>query len=149
MLSKSCEHGIKAVIYIARQSLEGKRVKIGDVAANTGTPEAFTAKILGALTKHNLLSSVKGPYGGFEIDTERMQAIRLSDIINAIDGDSLYNGCVLGLSECSLEHPCPMHDSFLSIRAQLKQTLESTSIYELATALQSGKTVLTRKPRLD
>ena len=54
MFSKSCEYGIKAIIYIATQSLEDVRVKIGDVAENTGTPEAFTAKILGSLTKHNI-----------------------------------------------------------------------------------------------
>ena len=35
MFSKACEHGIKAIIYIATQSMDGKRVKIGDVVENS------------------------------------------------------------------------------------------------------------------
>ncbi len=142
MFSKACEYGIKAIIYIATQSIAHKRVKIGDVAENSGSPEAFTAKILGLLTKHNIVNSLKGPYGGFEIDLLRMKEIKISEIVFAIDGDSIYNGCALGLSECNNDKPCPMHDKFLKIRTELKHMLETTTIYDLATELSSGKSVL-------
>lgn len=144
MFSKACEHGIKSIIYIATQSLEGKRVKIGDIVENAGSPEAFTAKVLGALTKHHIVASHKGPYGGFEIDIHRMKEIRLSDIVYAIDGDALYNGCALGLKECSHTAPCPMHDKFVQIRSDMKNMLESTSIYDLAIGLKAGQTTLIR-----
>ena len=75
MFSKACEYGIKAVVYIAIQSKEDRRVKIGDIAENTGTPEAFTAKVLGTLTKQNLVESIKGPYGGFEM-TKAQRPVR-------------------------------------------------------------------------
>jgi Rrf2 family protein len=144
MFSKACEYGIKAIIYIATQSLEGKRVKMGDIVENSGSPEAFTAKILGALTKYNLVQSLKGPYGGFEIDVERMKQIKLSEIVYAIDGDAIYNGCALGLSECNEHEPCPMHKKFVRVRNELKKMLETTSIYNLAIELKSGKTILMR-----
>ena len=144
MFSKACEHGIRAIIYIATQSLEGKRVKIGDVATHAGSPEAFTGKVLGALTKHNIVNSHTGPYGGFNIDLNRMEQIKVSDIVFAIDGDSIYNGCALGLNECSNDYPCPMHDKFIQVRTDLKTTLETTTVYQLATNLKSGKTILTR-----
>lgn len=144
MFSKACEYGIKAIIYIATQSLSGIRVKIGDIAENVGSPEAFTAKILGALVKHDIVESLTGPYGGFQIDGNRMKAIKVSQIVYAIDGDSIYNGCGLGLSECSHLQPCPMHEKFVRVRAQLKVMLETTTIHDLATDLQRGKTVLTR-----
>ena len=51
MFSKACEYGIKAIIYIATQSLEGKRVKIVDVVENSGSPAAFTGKVLGSLRR--------------------------------------------------------------------------------------------------
>lgn len=144
MFSKSCTHGIKAILYIATQSLEGHRVKIGDVAENTGSPEAFTAKILGALAKHHIVTSVKGPYGGFEIDRNRMQEVKLSEIVFAIDGDSVYNGCALGLEECNALEPCPMHDKFVHVRSELKKMLKTTTVFELATQLKSGKSILLR-----
>lgn len=144
MFSKSCTHGIKAILYIAMQSMEGNRVKIGDVAENTGSPEAFTAKILGALAKHNIVTSVKGPYGGFEIEINRIKEIKISEIVFAIDGDSVYNGCALGLDECNALEPCPMHDKFVLVRNELKKMLKTTTVFELATQLKSGKSILLR-----
>lgn len=145
MFSKACEHGIKAVIYIATQSLQQRRVKIGDVAANAGSPEAFTAKVLGILTKHHIVNSYTGPHGGFDITPKQMQQIKMSDIVSAIDGDHIYNGCGLGLSECSDSKPCPMHEKFKKVRGDIKNMLIKTSVHDLALGLQSGKTVLIRK----
>jgi Rrf2 family transcriptional regulator, iron-sulfur cluster assembly transcription factor len=144
MFSKACEHGIKAIIYIATQSIEGRRVKIGDIVEHSGSPEAFTAKVLGALTKHNIVNSHTGPYGGFDIDIKRMKEIKMSEIVEAIDGDSIFNGCGLGLSECNDIKPCPMHEKFIKVRSEIKKMLVSTSIYDLALGLKSGKTVLMR-----
>lgn len=144
MFSKACEYGIKAVIYIATQSMQGRRVKIGDIVEHVGSPEAFTAKILGQLTRENLIKSHTGPYGGFEIDKDRMKSIKVSQIVFAIDGDEVYNGCGLGLSECSNLQPCPMHDKFVKVRSELKKMLVTTSVYDLAMGIKSGKTILMR-----
>ncbi|PZX50681.1 BadM/Rrf2 family transcriptional regulator [Algoriphagus ratkowskyi] len=144
MFSKSCEYGIKAMIYIASQSMLDRRVKIGEVVEHIDSPVAFTAKIVGALVKENVVQSVTGPYGGFYIDKHRMSQIMMIDIVTAIDGDSIFNGCGLGLKECDNEQPCPMHYKFVKIRADLKRMLNSTSILELAQGLESGKSILMR-----
>ncbi len=142
MFSKACEYGIKAIVYIATQSLEGKRVKIGDIVGSSGSPEAFTGKVLGALTKHHIVNSHTGPYGGFDIDVQRLKEIKISDIVFAIDGDTIYNGCALGFSECGSDQPCPMHDKFVKVRGELKKMLETTSVYDLAMGLKTGKSTL-------
>ena len=147
MFSKACEHGIKAIIYIATQSIEGRRVKIGDVVEHSGSPEAFTAKVLGSLTKHNIVNSHTGPYGGFDIDVKKMKEIKVIEIVEAIDGDSIFNGCGLGLSECSTVQPCPMHDKFVKVRNEIKKMLTNTTIHDLALGLKSGKTVLLKKKK--
>lgn len=144
MFSKACEYGIKAMIYIATQSMRDTRIKIGDISENIGSPEAFTAKILGALVKQRIVRSQTGPNGGFYIDKHKMKEVTVSEIVAAIDGDSIYNGCGLGLSECSNSEPCPMHHKFVKIRAQLKAMLETTTVYDLAVGLKSGKTILMR-----
>ncbi|GAL66078.1 RrF2 family transcriptional regulator [Jejuia pallidilutea] len=138
MFSKACEYGIKASIFIAINSFEGKRVSPKEIAKEIDSPQAFTAKILQALVKHNIVNSVKGAYGGFEIDKDKTAAIKLHHIVNAIDGDSIYNGCGLGLHECNEAHPCPVHDKFKSIRDELKFMLENTSLQELALNIKSG-----------
>lgn len=145
VFSKSCEYGLKAVIYIATQSLDQKRmIKVGEIAKNSGLPEAFTAKLLRILTKYGIIQSQTGPNGGFYLDLETMNHVKLSQIVQAIDGDSVYKGCGLGLNQCDEKNPCPLHEHFVSIRTQLSNMLENTSIHDLALKVRSGETVLIR-----
>lgn len=142
MFSKACEYGIRAVIQIAVQSQEGKRVSLKSISKEINSPEAFTAKILQLLAKNDIISSVKGPNGGFEIDRKKMNEIKLSQIVSAIDGDAIYKGCGLGLKNCSELHPCPVHNKFKKIRNDLRNMLENTSVYELSCGLKKGITFL-------
>lgn len=145
MFSKSCKYGLKAMVYIATNSFDGKNImKIKDVAESNNLPVAFTAKLMGLLSKHNLIQSQTGPNGGFYLDHEKMHEIKLSQIVEAIDGDFVYKGCGLGLEYCDAENPCPLHDDFKHIRDGLKEMLENTSIYDLALKVKLGQSVLVR-----
>ncbi|TRX38915.1 Rrf2 family transcriptional regulator [Flavobacterium sp. ZT3R18] len=142
MFSKTCEYGIRATIFIASQSYQNNRVGLKDIAQKIDSPEAFTAKILQILSKNNIINSIKGVGGGFEIPKETMSEIKLSHIVTALDGDSVFTGCGLGLSQCSEEHPCPVHEKFKSIRNELAFMLENTNLEELALGIKTGDTFL-------
>lgn len=144
MFSKACEYGIKAVLFIAMQSLREVRVKMGDIVENIGSPEAFTGKILSFLTKNGIVDSYTGPNGGFEMKLESLHRISIADIVKAIDGDEFFNGCVLGLDRCDKDHPCPMHHTVESIRSNMRSTLRETTIFELATGLKNKESLLMR-----
>lgn len=144
MFSKACEYAIRATIYIADQSNRGRRVGLKDISKEIDSPEAFTAKILQQLSKTQIIDSVKGPNGGFTIEVEKMSKIKLSQVVSAIDGDSVYRGCGLGFKECSEKQPCPVHDKFKVVRDELKKMLESTTILELSQGLKKGITFLHR-----
>ena len=47
----------------------------------------------------------------------------IADVVTAIDGDKLFNGCGLGLKECSASKPCPIHYEFKEIRDNIKNML--------------------------
>jgi len=142
MFSKACEYGIRATIFIAAESLKNNRVGQKEIAEEIDSPVAFTAKILQKLVHRNIVSSAKGVGGGFSIDKNRLKDIRLVEIVEAIDGDSIFRGCGLGLSDCSEDHPCPVHDKFKSIRGELTVMLEDTTLEELALGIKSGNTFL-------
>lgn len=144
MFSKTCEYAIRATIYIAEQSNLNKRVGIKEIAKAIDSPEAFIAKILQQLSKDQIIDSVKGPSGGFTINKKVLQTLKLSQVVQAIDGDSIYKGCGLGFKECSEKRPCPVHDKFKVVRAELRNMLESTSIKELSKNLEKGLTFLNR-----
>ena len=92
------------------------------------SPKAFTAKVLQKLTRNDIVKAIKGPYGGFVIESEKMETIRLSDVVTILDGDSIYTGCGLGLKKCNENSPCPLHFKFVEIREALKNMLESTTL---------------------
>lgn len=142
MFSKACEYGIKACIFIAINSYEGKRVSPKEIAQEINSPQAFTAKILQSLVRNKIIESVKGAYGGFEVSKNEIKHIKLSHIVKAIDGDNIYNGCGLGLKICDENHPCPVHDKFKMVRDELKQMLETTTLEELALNIKSGTSFL-------
>lgn len=144
MFSKACEYGIRATIYIASQSLDSRRVSLKEIADEIDSPVAFTAKILQLLSKNGIVDSVKGAHGGFEISKGQIDKIKLSEIVYAIDGEKIYDGCGLGLKECNANKPCPVHDKFVDIRDNLKKMLESTNLFEMTAGLEVGLTWLKR-----
>jgi Rrf2 family protein len=144
MFSKACEYGIRAILYIASQSQEERRVKIGDIVKNIDSPEAFTGKILGLLSKNGIVDSYTGPNGGFKIEPEKLHHITVADIVKTIDGDAFFKDCALGLSECDGQHPCPIHHPVEKIRKNMRKVLQKTTVYELAEGLKNKESILKR-----
>lgn len=131
MFSKTCEYGLRAVIYIAEQSSLGNKVGLKAIAEAIDSPEAFTGKILQILTKNAIITSIKGPYGGFIIEDYKVSELRLSEIVKVLDGDKIYTGCGLGLKQCNAKSPCPLHYKFVEIRNGLKNMLESNTLNDI------------------
>src|SRR3546814_93807 len=144
MFSKACEYGIRAMIYLTAASKEGSKMSIRDICRETGAPEHFTAKILQDLSRKGLVSSLKGPKGGFFMEDEQGN-INLKQIVEAIDGTSLFTGCGLGLKECSELQPCPIHNKFKGIRDALQQMLAETTVEQLPVNLDKGLVFLKKK----
>ncbi|MDX1685429.1 MAG: Rrf2 family transcriptional regulator [Saprospiraceae bacterium] len=144
MFSKACEYGIRAVVHLAQRSGEGERSSLKQVAAAIDSPVAFTAKILQMLARDGVIVSVQGPRGGYELPGEEQKKVSLVDIVLAIDGDQIFKGCALGLSRCDDKNPCPLHFQFVDIRDQLREMMDTTTVYDLAEQLKSGGASLKR-----
>lgn len=144
MFSKACEYGIRSAIYIAEKALENNKASLREVAKAIDSPEAYTSKILQLLSRNQIISSEKGPTGGYSIDRGKLEKVMLSDIVFAIDGNSVYEGCGLGLKRCNENKPCPAHVQFKKIRDDLKHMLKTTTLLDLALGLKNGVSVLKR-----
>jgi len=142
MFSKACEYAIKAIVFIAKGSLDGRRSNLKEIAKGIESPEAFTAKILQLLVKNQFIYSQKGAHGGFEMEQAKIKSLGLMAVVLAVDGDNLTNRCVLGLKQCSGINPCPFHEKYSPVRMNLIHILETTTIYDLAVGLISGRTSL-------
>ena len=65
--------------------------------------------------------------------------IRLLDIVKTLDGLAPYQQCASGLSECSDDMPCSMHDSWIALRSRIMDYLRKNTIADLAKALDQKK----------
>ena len=144
MFSKACEYGIRASIYIAKQSQLDRKVSLVDVANAIESPSAYTSKILQILSRNKITISEKGPTGGFSINKNELNTLKLCTIVEAIDGNDIYVGCGLGLKKCNEKMPCSVHNQFKSIRHELKMMLENTTVKSLAEDFEKGITFLKR-----
>ena len=130
MFSKGCEYGIRALTVIAEAGKENRKIGIKEICKSSKTPESFTAKILQNLVKRGIVSSQKGPAGGFYL-SKKLENITLYDIVEAIDGKGIFSKCGLGLSECNANRPCPLHSQFEVVRNQLNQMCHNNTLKDL------------------
>lgn len=142
IFSKACEYGIRASVYVAQQSLSQKRSSLKDISREIDSPEAFTAKILQMLVRNEIINSVQGATGGFEVEFKKAKKIKLLDIVIAIDGGVNDKTCVLGLKKCSEVKPCPVHNKYKHIKKDLIEMIETTSLAEMSMSVENGLSCL-------
>jgi len=142
--SRSTEYAIRAFVHLA-QVPEGKYAMVRQIAEKEKIPAHFLAKILQQLARKGLLRSSKGPTGGFILRLSPKE-ISLIQLVKALDGLTDYQKCVSGLSECTDDAPCGMHDAWKGLRSRIMDYLEQTSIADVAKALELKRKAL-EKPR--
>jgi Rrf2 family transcriptional regulator, iron-sulfur cluster assembly transcription factor len=130
LLSKQCEYALQAVTYLAARESDG-RISIKELTSRLDIPSPFLAKILQDLVRKNLLSSLRGPTGGFAL-AKPSDSITLLDIVEAVDGTDFSQKCVMGFPECSGAHPCAVHDTWGRLRAEIVTMLSTHSIKHIA-----------------
>lgn len=143
MLAKGTEYAVRAMVYIRLQNDDNKRPGIMDIAQSIEAPQAFTAKVLQTLSKHNLVQSMKGRGGGFFF-TEEHQQISLFDVINVMEGDKLFTQCGFGLKTCEDEKPCPLHEEYKKLIDGFYQMLSTQTIVKVAEKVRTGEVTISR-----
>lgn len=135
MFSKACKYGIRAVLYLAAHTSDSKKMGVDEVAESLQVPRHFLAKILQQLAKAGLISSSKGPNGGFYLSRENRKG-NLHDVAVTIDGEDLFSSCILGLPVCSSANPCPLHTQAYIYREGLAYQFEKLSIQDLVETIK-------------
>ncbi len=95
LFSKTTGYGIRALVYLAKQT-ESQLCGLQEIAENENIPSAYLGKILGDLRKHQLLRSVKGIHGGYEL-AQSADSITLWDVYQILDPLIDCEQCILGL----------------------------------------------------
>ncbi len=131
LFSKKCEIGLQAVLYLSTEQ-EGGLFNSLQVSEKVKQPKEFVSKVLQILTVSKIIGSKKGKNGGFFL-AKPASAIKLIEIVEAIDGISVFENCVLGFPECGDTHPCPVHNTWGKIRDEAYNMLMTETLEDLKT----------------
>jgi Rrf2 family transcriptional regulator, iron-sulfur cluster assembly transcription factor len=129
LFSKSFGYAVRSVLYIASVRREKHYVQLDEIASQLHLPKQFMGRLLKMLAKEKILTSFKGPTGGFSITEENLQ-IPLIKLMEITDGNSLEN-CVIKKRKCNPSNLCPLHDHFAKLRKDLSVIMGNTTIGEL------------------
>ena len=141
MLSNQSKYAIRAVLYLAIYSSKTNKIGAKKVAELIDVPAPFLAKIFQTLSREKIITSAKGPNGGFFL-TEKELSKNLMDIIECIDGLDSFNSCYVGLPKCSDENPCAIHHIAAPCRDLLVKELTERSIKNFAEDTKEGKSFI-------
>lgn len=135
LLSKACEYGLRAALYLASLDREGY-VSIRTISDELDISFPFLTKIFQQLNEAGLLESHRGPSGGVAF-TQPTDAITLYEIVVAIDGEDLFEECVLGLPGCGDDKPCPIHNRWAEERDRLEALFKKHTLADMAEGIRN------------
>jgi Rrf2 family protein len=135
LFSKTFGYALRSILYIAAKDIVEPKEKVRwiqleEIAEELKVPRYFLGKVLKRLSKAGILSSQKGPNGGFGTNESTLATSLLQ--ITELTGEAIHSDtCVLQLKKCNARNPCVLHTRALQIRDQWVILLNATTIYNL------------------
>ena len=128
-LSKMTDY---AVVILADMARQGEVMQSAhSLAQNTKLPEPTVSKILKLLTKHNILTSMRGANGGYKLN-KNPKEINMADVIAATDAPLALTDCVEGGSQCcDLAKNCSVKGQWNPVNAAMQSALENVSLKQM------------------
>jgi len=144
MLSNASKYAILSTLYLAEHSNEERKISVKEIAENIDVPSPFLAKLFQQLVRGKIISSSKGPHGGFFLSEKNKQK-NVLDIIDNIDGLNKLNGCFLGLNECDATNTCPVHFIVVPFKNNILAKFRDLTIMEFSKEISDKGDLLTIK----
>lgn len=144
MLTAKGKYGLKAVAHLASLA-PGAMAQAAEIARANVIPKKFLDAILGDLRNAGIVTSQKGPGGGYRLARSPAD-IRLGQVVRSLDGPlapiacasrSAYQPC----RDCRDVKRCVVRLSMTRVRDAISGVLDATSVSDLV-GLGGG-----RKPR--
>lgn len=126
-ISEAASLGLHAMTFIA--SDPDRRCVVRQMAASLRVSEAHLSKVMQRLNRVGLVSSVRGPGGGYTLGRPRDE-ITLLDIVEAIDGPLDPSRCIMPVKACR-GATCVFGDLLSTVNDTVREYLSGTRLSEL------------------
>ncbi|MCG6955252.1 MAG: Rrf2 family transcriptional regulator [Gemmatimonadetes bacterium] len=141
ILSRTAIYALKAVLYLA-EHVGDELARVDDIAEALDVPRNYLSKILHVLARSGVLSSTRGPRGGFRLGVDAAK-LTLDRVVDPFDEVASGSGCLLGRERCSDDNPCAAHARWQSVSTAVRAFFRETTVLGLSqegTALPEGLT---------
>ena len=146
LYAKPTEYAIRALTHLAVHS--GKHaISVQEIAQAEDISAHHLSKVMKSLARGKWVLPLRGPGGGYRLLREP-QEITLWDVMGCLGAQGVFEECAIGWADCVDENPCPLHDRWLDIRANIRRYLEGVTIKDLAdVAIQKRQGTVVRAPK--
>ncbi len=97
------------------------------IAEEVETTTNYLPQLLRPLIVNGWICSTPGPGGGYRLCVD-LEELTVLDVIEAVEGVTDEDQCVLRGAPCPAPEPCALHDSWVRARDALLAELGSTSV---------------------
>ena len=118
-------HGLALIAQSAPE-----RLNVKTVAEKLMASEAHLAKVFQKLNKAGIISSIRGPSGGFVLD-ESAEQISLLRVYEILESPVRLGGCPMGREKCSF-HDCIFESRMHKVSLEIYKILEEVKLSDFA-----------------
>ncbi len=130
MLSRTAEYAVRATIVLASHFGE-RSVNVDEIASILGAPRNYLSKTLHALARRGILTSTRGPGGGFSLAVAP-SVLTIADVVDVFaEAKPTLARCLQREAPCDPAHPCSAHQRWTQITLGAREALLRTVISEL------------------
>lgn len=127
-LTTKGRYAVTAMLDLALNHGEGP-ITLADIAQRQGISLSYLEQLFSRLRKRHLVSSVRGPGGGYSLGREASD-ISVAQVITAVDETVDTTRCG-GAHNCQNSHQCLTHDLWQELSCRIFDYLSSISLQDL------------------
>ena len=125
---------VTAMIDLAMHDSEGP-VTLAEISDRQRISLSYLEQLFGKLRRRALVSSVRGPGGGYTL-ARKSDDLSVAEIIRAVDEPIDATQC-RGKENCRDDHKCLTHDLWASLNDKIFEYLNAVTLAQLVTKAQS------------
>ena len=126
-ISQASAYAMHALMYMVRHVTQLPATS-RTIAKAEGIPPGYLSKVLQQLVKAGFIRSVKGQERGY-IFAKPPEEISLLQLVEAIEGQSMFDACPLKYCDCGgTPQNCRIFSQWVSATRNLKELLDETTI---------------------
>ena len=128
VLSRTSTYALRILIQLSRE--EDKIVSAQSLHDLLGIKKQYLRRLLTNLAGYGFIKSSLGCNGGYMF-ARRPEDIFIYEVIEAIEGPDVFEGCLLGVVNCKQSPQCALHSIWTETREKMLNTLRETTVATL------------------